>query len=80
MPFPPEQRQALLGCRGVGPTVVDRLEQMGFASLDRLAEAQVPDLLRAGAALTGSTCWSNSPQTRAAIGAAVALAREARHA
>jgi hypothetical protein len=29
MPFPPEERKALLGVKGVGPMVVARLEQMG---------------------------------------------------
>lgn len=75
MPFPIEERQALLGCKGVGPTVVGRLEQMGYISLSQLAKANALEILEAGASLTGSTCWKNSPQARAAIGAALALAR-----
>lgn len=75
MPFSLEEKRALLGCKGVGPTVVARLEQMGYASLSQLAKANAAEILEAGADLTGSTCWKNSPQARAAIGAALALAR-----
>ncbi|MEH3085230.1 MAG: helix-hairpin-helix domain-containing protein [Xylophilus ampelinus] len=78
MPFTAEERLALLGCKGVGPAVLERLEAMGRGSLGRLAEANVQDILEAGARLTGFTCWKNSPQARAAIAAAIDLAR-ARH-
>lgn len=79
MQFPQDERKALLACKGVGPTVVARLEQMGYLSLAQLAKANVLDILDAGAKLTGSSCWKNSPQARAAIGTALELARE-RHA
>ncbi|WP_220812940.1 helix-hairpin-helix domain-containing protein [Pseudomonas paralcaligenes] len=75
MPFPEEQRQALLALKGVGPTVIQRLEQLGFDSLQRLAEADARDIVEQAAALLGSSCWKNSPQARAAIVAAVELAR-----
>ncbi|MGE0226634.1 MAG: helix-hairpin-helix domain-containing protein [Acetobacteraceae bacterium] len=77
MPFPPDQRATLLRVKGIGPTVIARLEQMGFHSLAQLREAEACDILALGAALTGSTCWRNSPRARAAIEAAVALARAA---
>jgi predicted RecB family nuclease len=73
--FPPEEREALLAVRGVGPTVVQRLEQMGIASLRQLAAATPSEILAGAAGLTASTCWKNSPQARAAIQAAVELAR-----
>jgi predicted RecB family nuclease len=73
--FPPEEREALLAVRGVGPTVVQRLEQMGIASLRQLAAATPSEILASAAGLTASTCWKNSPQARAAIQAAVELAR-----
>ena len=73
--FPPEQREALLAVRGVGPTVVQRLEQMGIASLRQLAAAEPSEIVTSAAGLTASTCWKNSPQARAAIQAAVDLAR-----
>ena len=73
--FPPEQREALLAVRGVGPTVVQRLEQMGIASLRQLAAAEPSEIVASAAGLTASTCWKNSPRARAAIQAAVDLAR-----
>lgn len=75
MPFPPSERRELLAVKGVGPTVVARLEQMGIESLAHLARANAADILTRGAALTGSSCWKNSPQARAAISAAIASAR-----
>lgn len=76
MLFPLHERRALLAVKGVGPTVVARLEQMGYISLQQLSRAHVLDVLAGGAALTGSSCWKNSPQARAAIQAAIALAQQ----
>ena len=73
--FPADERDALLALKGVGPTVVQRLEQMGIASLRQLAAAEPSGIVAGAAALTGSSCWKNSPQARAAIQAAIDLAR-----
>ncbi len=73
--FPADERAALLGVKGVGPAVVQRLEQMGIASLRQLAAADAGGVVAAAAGLTGSTCWKNSPQARAAIQAAIDFAR-----
>ena len=73
--FPADEREALLALKGVGPTVVQRLEQMGIASLRQLAAAEPSEIVASAAGLTASTCWKNSPQARAAIQAAVDLAR-----
>ena len=73
--FPGDERDALLALRGVGPTVVQRLEQMGIASLRQLAAAEPSEIVASAAGLTASTCWKNSPRARAAIQAAVDLAR-----
>lgn len=73
--FPVDERDALLALKGVGPTVVQRLEQMGIASLRQLAAAEPSDIVAGAAGLTGSTCWKNSPQARAAIQSAVDFAR-----
>ena len=73
--FPADEREALLALKGVGPTVVQRLEQMGIASLRQLAAAEPSEIVASAARLTASTCWKNSPQARAAIQAAVDLAR-----
>lgn len=73
--FPADERDALLALRGVGPTVVQRLEQMGIASLRQLAAAEPSEIVASAAGLTGSSCWKNSPQARAAIQSAVDFAR-----
>lgn len=75
MPFPLEERRALLAVKGLGPMVVARLEQMGFESLAHLAKANTLDIVSKAADIVGSTCWKNSPQARAAIAAAIALAQ-----
>lgn len=75
MPFPPEEREALLSLKGVGDTVIMRLEQMGFDSLEQLSQANALDIVSSAAASVGSTCWKNSPQARAAIQAAISLAQ-----
>ncbi|WP_198970106.1 helix-hairpin-helix domain-containing protein [Xylophilus sp. ASV27] len=75
MGFSLEERAALLGVKGVGPTVVARLEQMGFISLAQLGKANALDIVSRASEIVGSSCWKNSPQARAAIQAAIALAR-----
>jgi len=75
MPFPIEERRALLGVKGVGPAVVARLEQMGIESLAHLSQANALDIVSKAAAIVGSTCWKNSPQARSAIQAAIAFAQ-----
>ena len=76
MPFSLEERTALLALKGVGPTVVTRLEQMGIDSMDVLGKADVSDILAQASAALGSTCWKNSPQARAAITSAVEQAKK----
>ncbi|WP_421523427.1 helix-hairpin-helix domain-containing protein [Pseudomonas yamanorum] len=75
MPFTPDERTALLALKGVGPTVIARLEQMGIESFAELRRSDVADILTQTSAALGSTCWKNSPQARAAITAAVELAK-----
>jgi predicted RecB family nuclease len=76
MPFSADERAALLALRGVGPTVISRLEQMGIESLQMLGDSSVDDILAQASAALGSTCWKNSPQARAAITAAVMLGKQ----
>jgi hypothetical protein len=76
MPFPITERQILLAVKGVGPTVVMRLEQMGFESLAHSAKANALDITANAAKLLGSTCWKNSPQARTAIQSAIAAAAD----
>jgi hypothetical protein len=77
MPFLPSERTQLLAVKGVGPTLIARIEQMGFESFAHLRKANALDILSQGAKLTGSSCWKNSPQARAAINAAIGAAIEA---
>lgn len=77
MGFPADERALLLAVKGVGPTVVDRLEQIGFDSLETLAKADVVGTIKQIAAMLGATCWKNSPQARAAIAGAIAAAETA---
>ena len=75
MPFTPAQQTALLAEKGVGKTVLQRLAQMGLDDVAALANADVEEVLALGALLTGSSCWKNSPQARAAIANAIAWAQ-----
>jgi len=50
---------------------------LGFNSLAQLAAADALDIVTEAASLVGSSCWKNSPQARAAIQAAIAMAKDA---
>ncbi|MCD9087721.1 helix-hairpin-helix domain-containing protein [Stenotrophomonas sp. SY1] len=76
--FSDEERALLLGVKGVGATVVARLEQLGFQSLAQLADAETMDIVTQASAMLGSSCWRNSPQARAAISGAIEAAKAAR--
>ena len=76
MPLTEAQAKSLLACKGVGKTVLQRLQDMGLDDAERLAQASVDDILAMGASITRSTCWKNSLQARAAISAAVAWAQD----
>lgn len=73
--FSAEERAVLLAVKGVGATVVARLEQLGFQSLTQLADAETIDIVTQASAMLGSSCWRNSPQARAAISGAIEAAR-----
>jgi len=75
MPFTDEETQSLLAVKGIGKTVLQRLQQMGLDDVATLA-ADLEDVLEQGAKLTGSTCWKNSPQAKNAIAAAVEWAKQ----
>ena len=62
MPFTDEEVQSLLAVKGIGKTILQRLQQMGLDDVAKLAAADLDDILEQGAQLTGSTCWKNSPQ------------------
>ncbi len=74
--FPAAEKAALLALKGVGPTVLLRLEQLGIHSLAQLAEEDASVLTQRVAQLLGSSCWRNSPQARAALLSCIAHARQ----
>jgi hypothetical protein len=78
MGFPATEREQLLTLKGVGQTVIARLEQIGFSSLIQLAREDPAVITRQISQLMGSTCWHNSPQARAAVAAVVTLAQQHR--
>ena len=75
MAFSADERAILLAVKGVGPTVVQRLEQVGIEDLAALARQDAGAVCAAASALVGSTSWGNSPRARGAIAAAIAAAR-----
>ncbi|WP_374447812.1 helix-hairpin-helix domain-containing protein [Providencia sp.] len=77
MAFSESEKQVLLAVKGGGPMVISRLEQMGFSSLAQLSEASYDEILISGAALTGSSCWKNSPQAKKAVEGAISAAKQA---
>ncbi|KDM89793.1 hypothetical protein [Photobacterium galatheae] len=76
MKFTEAERVKMLALKGVGETVVSRLEQIGFSSLAQLANEDPADITKQISHMMGSTCWHNSPQARHAIQAIIDLARE----
>ncbi|GKX60876.1 helix-hairpin-helix domain-containing protein [Leminorella grimontii] len=73
--FSEQEKSLMLAVKGVGPTVISRLEQIGFSSLSQLAAAETEQVTKQIAQMMGSTCWHNSPQARAAVEGVIELAR-----
>ncbi|TWU55850.1 helix-hairpin-helix domain-containing protein [Rubripirellula reticaptiva] len=67
MSCPAEESQALLAVKGIGPTVVDRLEQIGISLLRDLRQCFVDEITVSVATKMGTTWWRNSPQAKQAI-------------
>ena len=74
MYFDDEERAALLQLKGVGATVIKRLEQTGYGSLAMLRDCDASIVTKQISTMMGSTCWHNSPQARASIQAVIDLA------
>jgi hypothetical protein len=73
--FAADERTRLLALKGVGETVIARLEHIGFSSLAQLVDEDAAVVTKQVSQLIGSTCWHNSPRARAAIQAVIDLAR-----
>ena len=78
MGFSTIEREKMLALKGVGATVVARLEQIGFSSSSQLAGEDPAVVTKQISQMMGSTCWHNSPQARGAIQAVIALAQKGR--
>lgn len=76
MGFSAQERLALLQLKGVGPTVVQRLEEIGIHSFDELKQHQAEDIVEMVASMLRTTCWKNSPQAINAIKSAIRLAKQ----
>jgi hypothetical protein len=75
MPFSPEERAILLAVKGVGPMVIQRIEDYGISDLKTLREQQADVLCAEISQRLGSTCWRNSPLARKALEGAIEAAR-----
>jgi hypothetical protein len=75
MKFSIAERDDMLALKGVGATVVSRLEQIGFSSLSALANQDPAFITKQISQMIGSTCWHNSPQARNSIQAIISLAQ-----
>lgn len=76
MAFSEAERQALLGVKGVGPTVVKRFEEIGVDSFRLLAQHDARTIAEMVASMLRTTCWKNSPQALSAVSAAIERARQ----
>jgi len=74
--FSDAEKALLLAVKGVGPKVVERLEQLGINTLSQLATEDARRICEQTALSLGATCWKNSPQARNAIAAAIEAARQ----
>lgn len=75
MAFTEAERAALLEARGVGPTVIRRLEQVGVDSFAKLAVQDAETLADLVAKMLRTTCWKNSPQALTALESAISRAK-----
>ncbi|MDO3385607.1 helix-hairpin-helix domain-containing protein [Gilvimarinus sp. SDUM040013] len=75
MGFCEEEKSALLALKGVGPTVIQRFEEIGINSFQELSAYSAEDIAEMVAGMLNTTCWKNSPQAKSAINAAIARAK-----
>ena len=74
--FSETEKAKMLAIKGVGATVIARLEQIGFSSLAELKDAEPLVITKQISQMMGSTCWHNSPLAKNAIAAIIALAKD----
>lgn len=76
MGFSTQDKAQMLTLKGVGNTVISRLEQLGFSKLEQFKGKTASDITKNVSEMLDATCWHNSPQARAAIQAVIGLAEE----
>ncbi|WP_130536309.1 helix-hairpin-helix domain-containing protein [Thiomicrorhabdus indica] len=76
MAFSEAEKETLLALKGVGPTVVKRIEEIGIDSFEVLATYQGEEIVETVASMLRTTCWKNSPQGLEAINAAIDCAKQ----
>lgn len=74
--FDEADKARLLALKGVGPTVVQRLEEIGFTCLADIAGVEPQAINKAVSQMLHASCWANSPMARAAMARVVDLANE----
>ncbi|MDR7119104.1 helix-hairpin-helix domain-containing protein [Rheinheimera soli] len=77
MAFTEQEKTALLQLKGVGPTVIQRFEQIGLDSFEKLASHSAAEIAERVASMLRTSCWKNSPQALAAIEAAIERSTQA---
>ncbi len=76
MAFSEPEKNVLLAVKGVGPTVIQRFEEIGIDSLTTLADQDANTIAEMVASMLGTTCWKNSPRARQAVEAAITRAQQ----
>ncbi|MDC8803226.1 DUF4332 domain-containing protein [Halomonas pacifica] len=76
MAFSELEKAALLELKGVGPTVVQRFEEIGIDSFSELANYEPKEIAERVASMLRTTCWKNSSQALSAVKAAIERARQ----
>lgn len=76
MAFSEQEKKYLLELKYVGDKIIERLQQIGFDSFEKLRNTTLDEILNKGALLTGSSCWKNSHQAKTAIQNILALANQ----
>jgi len=75
MAFSDAERKVLLAVTGVGPKVVQRLEELGLDSLAVLAQQDAQTVAWRVAEMLGSPRWGSAPRAVASVAAAIERAK-----
>lgn len=67
MGFSASDKTRMLALKGVGNTVITRLEELGFSRLEQFRGLTASDITKNVSEMLAATCWHNSPQARVAI-------------